>query len=559
MTLVEVDDLEHHLSKGNLSFSIPGGIQNLNAEGTFVKEDTSGGYTWWATLTTHNGYVGVSRNNTGKFVGIKIDTSYYQIHPLSSRYNAMIKCKNIAFPDTACVTESQPSGPGDTCSLLTTCKSTVSILVLVTPEALNSLGFAPGSIDAALYIPFGLHSLNFALINSGLFGKSFKFIVEGYNFPFATIPFILDDLDILAQSPGITARRNATHADLVVLLTDSRYPQLGAWHSTASAVGIHGIVTIENLTGVRNVFAHEVGHGFWLNHTRFEENYFDHDICNFGYFFGDADFNFHKTIMGTLFNSDINDGIDHILNFSNPDVSYNGAATGTEYDANAFKLSLRMCIVQDYMSEEELEVLITGPSTGCNQVQTYAADILNEPSTGQPGSGPFTYSWSSSTNGFFNAQSGSFNPQPTYLGNTQTIEVLVESTMWLGLQVCGTGGVCANHVLKIVNCNGKLSTSVEYPTDKNINVETSKSFNISPNPAHDKITISLRGSQSMNGQINYTIQNQLGQSVKSASIQLADAGSFDIQLENLNFPPGVYFVSIESARISDTQPFILIK
>gem|GEM_PF-2472506 len=478
ISLVEIGSLTALLSTGKLTFSIPNGPQNLQAEGSFIKEEANGDYVWWANLTDQTGYIGVAKNSTGQFVAIQKGTDYYQFHPLSSRYNAMVKTNTNVPSSEMCspLIESPANITTDptNCDIMGNCKAVVSVLVLITPEALNSLGFAPNSIDAALYIPFGLHSINFALVNSGVFGKSFRFIVEGYNFNFSNDLDMSIDLLRLQNDQAAFDRRTANKADLMVLLTDDRYGNgLGIWRIYTTGASVFGMVSIENLFGVKNVFAHELGHAFSLNHSREEENYYNHDVCAFGWRLLDQDFAEHKTIM----------------------------------------------------------------------------------TTGQPGGPPYVYAWYKSNTGFFNPLNGSNNQMPEYLGNTPSISLFVDATTWLKVDVCGQG-VCANHVIKIENCDGEPQERL-LERNNALAKQMEQTYKIVPNPVLD--ALQLKFNAPLNGLVTYSITNSLGQLMLSNALNSSNFSTIDISFAGKNFPPGMYYCSVLNESIAKTLPFSIIR
>jgi hypothetical protein len=435
-----------------------------------------------------------------------------------------------------------------------TCKATVTVLVLVTPEAIQSLGFPPNSIDNALYLPFGLQSLNFALFNSGIFGKTFNFIVEPYEFDFSGLPLIDVDLTAFGTDPNALALREANEADLMVLLTDERYQNvLGAWAATFSGPAVYGIVNIEHLFGLRNVFAHELGHAFSLQHTRDEMGGITtHETCQFAWHLVGQEGLEYETVVATLSNQEIDAGVRQILNFSNPDVEYSGVPTGTMYDANAFKLSERMCIVADIRENDELEVSITGPDEICDQLANFSAEILVEPAAGSPGSAPYSYAWSMSTTGFFNSAPGSNNPPPIILGYGPNLQIFVNQTFWLSLAVCGSEGVCVNHVIRVSNCGGAP------PQKPSVDTKTAASYpatiEVYPNPANDYLQIDTKGS--LAEFIYFDIQNCFGQLIHSGVLD----HELTIPLEKNTFPNGYYFLRLrDNLNLIKTLPFSITR
>jgi hypothetical protein len=337
----------------------------------------------------------------------------------------------------------------------------------------------------------------------------------------------------------------------MILLTRGRYTNaLGAWHETNSGPWWFGIVNVEHLFGVRNVFAHETGHAFSLNHNR-ESNggdvpYEGTDWCNFGWRFLDQDDIERRTIMATIPNSDVMEGESQILNYSNPDVEYNGAPTGDQYNANANHMSGRMCEVDDYFEDEELEVVVNGPDFICNEWATYTADITNEPPTGQPGSAPFTFSWWKNNTVFFNILNGSGQPDE-FMGNTQSIQFYspANETFWLSVIVYGSGSVHANSVMKVESpCSGKPGGQKPKP------FETTQSIKLFPNPAYDHVRLLF--DSPVSGISEYALANSVGQIVASGKFEEYNINDFDVNLPN-TLPSGVYQFTLRNGTFFGVQ------
>lgn len=563
--LIQVSELANFITDNQFAFSIPGEDQIIQAQGGYFIQEPNGDYIWMGNFTNATGSVGVGKNSAGTYVQIQKDNRWFQIHPLSDRYNALIETgrgepKEEICPPTIELPENITTNPS-ACVPMNDCQDIVSVLVLVTPEAMNAMGISPLQLHRSTYLWFGVNSANFALLNSGIFGKTFRFIIEPYNFEFTGSTSFFPDMVRLENDQNAHDRKIETRADLMVLLTNDRYQDaLGVWLENFDGPGQFGMVAIEHMTGLRNVFAHELGHAHILNHNRVsnggDEYYEDDNACNFGWRFQDMIGAYRHTIMATLYDSQIEAGETSILNYSNPDVIFNGVPTGNTINANAYKLSLEMCNVATIFPGQELKVDISGPDVICDEQATYDA-FIHEPPTGQPGSGPYTFSWWKSTTGYFNTNSSGSNPFGQFLGTTQSIQVFsdVVETFWLMVFVHSSDGVVASQIIKVESCGGFSGGGEE--RQSYASAEEIQTFSLSPNPAQNKI--SLRIGSSAKGSSEYSISNSLGQIVASGVIESVPENGFDINLPEEKFNPGTYYFALRNGLFFEIKTFTVAR
>ena len=345
----------------------------------------------------------------------------------------------------------------------------------------------------------------------------------------------------------------------MILLTDDRYDNaLGAIYSYfSSGTSYFGLVTIEHLWGVRNVFAHELGHTFSLNHNRMSNggdvDYDEEDWCNFGWRFLDQNNIEQRTIMATIPDTDVEEGESQILNFSNPEIEFHGTPTGNEINANAYLLSRNLCTIGANFEDDELEIVIDGPDLICEEWATYTADILTEPPSGQPGSGPYSYYWAMDDDEIFSDQNG--DDPVVYFGNTSSINLYspVNQTFWLYLQVYGNG-VSTNDVLKVESpCGGIPGSGGKASSAKPARLSSAQPFSLSPNPTQDYVRIQF--DLPISGSSHYAITNTMGQILSKGVLDCGNMGVFDIGLPNNVFPSGLYYFSLQNGEFFDVQTF----
>lgn len=568
MSIVEIGDIPSTIfSGGSLSFSIPGVATNLQAIGQFTQQSPSGDYIFWANLTDGRGCIGVASNSAGKFAYAQVDGQHYMMYLLSNRYNALIKLTvNPNFIPQECLPEMEiPSNltVNEDCEIDNDCPAVVSILVLLTPEALNWLGGNYGPLESALYVTLGLHSVNFALINSGVYNKSVRFIIEPYNFGFSGGPFIGSDLALLSSDAVANSLRNTKRADLMFLLADSRYyPLLGAVLDPGVGVRYLGIVSMEYLFAPYYSFAHEVGHTFYLNHNRVSNNgdqpYTGNEFCAFGWRFPVSEGSYRKTIMAVLTEEDLEPGSGRLLNYSNPNISVLGSPTGTPINFNARHASHNICSVDDYFTDDELRVYISGPLFLCEESATYTANITL-PGPGVQGVGPYTIQWRVNDSPFFSLTNpgspvGSTNPISFYSGT------MPHPAFWLYVSVSSTDGVTVNNVIKVDNPCGTpipfLSGTSGIP-DLNSTTTTSRGLVLSPNPTDQHLQVQFLH-QSGNFAGTYSIMNSLGEIVDDEEVKLDEQNKFEIDLRAKGLSAGVYFLYFHTEGFTKIQKFILL-
>lgn len=192
------------------------------------------------------------------------------------------------------------------------------------------------------------HNINLALTNSLIPNRHIRVTPVNYTpgFQWSTLPFI--DFRIQADLDAISADVNAHNlmigmgADMVVLLTDNNYTgQFSDLNSGAifgianslipTSVNKFSIVQVANMDASRYTMAHEMSHHFGCHHSN------DNTVQNCPH--GTNMSNGRNTIMA-------NNALDfsRIPNFSNPDISVSGVATGTaNYRNNAQQIRTAFC------------------------------------------------------------------------------------------------------------------------------------------------------------------------------------------------------------------------
>ncbi len=563
--LVSLSDFQNVWTNGIYEFYLPQSNELLIAETIEYKEiNDTGGFEWTASLNNEMGSLHIS--STGNFTTGYIQTisSYYSLEPVKEHLSILIKHANIASGPETCGTSIQYESSGNAAASTANCaeseddcSAVISIGVLMTPEALDWLSVEFGG-DPTLqenYIQTGLKSLEHAFWNSNIYNKSIRYELIPYNnFPLSTS--IFDDRDYLSNllGPGI---RSTNELDLLVLLTDDRYPIPGdpdglTFAGIANGLipfidNAYAIITINNLLTPRYTLAHELGHLFGARHSLESDD--DAVFCGHGYRFLSDDGLYKRTVMA--FNTGLPDGTfvhaNRILNFSNPNVEFNGSVTGDDWaEDNARVLNNTACDVADHYPTEEMVIGIQGPSAICNTQEEFTAQVIAA-GAGIQGQPPFSYHWAWNTTGLFGPNSNEISLGNSN-SNTISIGGLACNRFYLSLTVTSSDGVEIKTVRKIV------SPCVVCPPE--LRLQQAKDEGIFPNPSNGKFTLQLH-TVSIGKNSNIIIQDVNGRVVKKIDKFPLNKTANQIVIDLSNNQAGIYFCHLTTT--TEQRTFKLIK
>lgn len=554
MRLVEISGLPSSLSGNQLTFLLPGSSDTIYAKGLYYQKNSDTTYTWWGEIADHKGYVGIASNVGGKVVQISLEEKTYFLHPLSARYNAQVEFK----PDTLIEQEPETETPHDittdpNCEI-DTCKAIANVLVLVTPEAKDeimeryqNLTSQQQSLFSSLYLSLGILTLNFALLNSGITGKTARFVVEEFDdFNYDPQAIITNDVDNLIDNSAAGDRFLANRADMLILLTDSRY---GTYSGAASLSYPVAIVEANYIGGPTYTFAHEVGHLLGARHNRKsnEGDEPDGPGCVYGYRFLLAGILTRYTIMAKMLEANAV----RILSYSNPRIVILGTPIGTAGSDNTSHISETFCAVANNHQDDELEANILGPLLiTCPQSATYAIDI-DPPGNGIPGNPPYYISWMMGESPYTNYQSSG----ATFLGSSSSVTINSENInydkFWLLAHVVSSDGVIANDLIEveIEPCeHPKVLTQVD-------NFEGRLPLlSVFPNPAENYLILSnVQPEKHIQG--SYFITNALGQILSAGNLSWENKNQ---QTEiRFNLVSGLYTLHVQTETTFASYKFMV--
>ena len=241
-----------------------------------------------------------------------------------------------------------------------------------------------------------------------------------------------------------------------------------------------------------------------------------------------------------------------ILNYSNPNVVYDGHLTGeaSGYIAdNSRHIRNAACEVADFYPTQDLSVFIT--TSSCSTVPfTFTADIT-EPSAGLPGQGPYTVTWFWNTSGNFNT---SFSGNETSLGSGQVLTINEHPNCrvyWVKCKVVAADQTTVVRFKKVdltpLHCycvppapggggtGGKLSSTSE---------RDNQALKFFPNPVTGG-EISFEHPDLSSSNAKATISDVSGRTMLQTQIFTNAAGQSSIILEHA-LPSGLYFLHLQT-------------
>lgn len=393
-----------------------------------------------------------------------------------------------------------------------------------------------------LHLALGEMTFNVALMNSGLVGKTARFVTQNYS-GFDFTQDIENDYNALKNDQVAWTILHENLADLLILLTDSRY---GTTFGYADPEFGCGIVSVGYLGAPRYTFAHEIGHLLKARHNRITNggDATDDINCYFGYKFPFLLNTVGYTIMAKLAE---NDG-SRTLVYSNPSIEILGYPTGTEENNNAGVISKSFCPLASFYNTGELAVDISGPGNiACNGSGTYTTTIT-PPDAGIPGVAPYQYSWIVGEAPFKSLT----GPGTIQVGTSATITLnsnnIPYDNFWLFLNILSSDGVMANDLVLVnkIPCGPERSIALPFTDNGNNDFK----FSVSPNPTQDHILLNFNASDETSV-LSYNILNNLGQVMISGKIQQIS------QEMPVTLPSGVYNLRIFSSTVHASQKLII--
>jgi len=510
---IEVGDIALHQNNGIVRFTLPGVTDTLHSEAIQVEYNASNDYVWSGYLTKKPGHFSIISKPEGKAGFFQFDNRFFKIEPLTSEVSLLKELEMTALPggagcgtigESALVLETDWCEPENN-----DCPAVIDVLVLIPPDVQLWINNQPNPLAGFLSVLQGITSVNLAFQNSNILNKRIRWTSERFNFDYSENLIPSEDLTELIGSA--TAIRDERQADVVIMLTDMNYPGVAGFVYNPDASNCvnnpdncaFAVVGVDFLVDPRWTFAHEFAHMLRARHNRPDNcsNLLvcgddDDEVCGHGLVFDDAQGIERRTIMSRLDDIESIFGSQRLLQFSNPDVLFNGGATGDADNNNARIIRNTACAVADYREAQEWTVNLYGTYQLCEGESIDLFAISTPPQEGWwmfQGQAPYQYEWRWSN-------SPIFAPGTLISSGTNTsINIstpYAEPYFWIQVKITSADGFTRTLSQRIrVVPEEECLFSLQDIGDSGIQSNESQipaKFTIFPNPANQELTIASK-------------------------------------------------------------------
>lgn len=219
-----VENLATIQENGVVSFTIPGfETSALTFTNVDVQYSTASDYTWLGQLDLAQGELTFYAKPEGYGGTIDLGTKLYSINTLGGNLALIMKHDLTAYPPGKCGSDSASDAEAtDFCAVDDCGGSVVDVLVLTTPAAAAIMSTLWGNL-ADFYLWQGTHSINDALVLSGIPNKRVRLQYLSFvpGFTLTTNP--INDVDSLSVDPTTLSFFNTNRVDIIVMLTNQIY------------------------------------------------------------------------------------------------------------------------------------------------------------------------------------------------------------------------------------------------------------------------------------------------------------------------------------------------
>ena len=193
---------------------------------------------------------------------------------------------------------------------------TIDVLVLYTPGARTSAGGSDAAVQTR--IALGISETNTGYANSGI---TPRLRLVGTQVLSYTEVGMSADLSALQSNASVGSVRNAVGADLVALVVANSAEACGIGYLLNGSAAYGFSVTSYNCISPNYSFGHELGHNMGSAHAP--------EDGGSGFYAYSHGYKHPSNLFRTVMAYDCPGGCPRVLHFSNPDVNYGGAPTGT--------------------------------------------------------------------------------------------------------------------------------------------------------------------------------------------------------------------------------------
>ncbi len=557
--------------QGILTLQVPGitAIQRFKAK--YVRTETNGDFTWIGDRVTQYEADNVTIDSTayatitlmkkaGRLLGeMQIDDLSYQIKDLGQGLHALILLKAPVEGAAFCGTTGGTNAPSEKVENEfpeTLCP--VKVLVLYTQAALDA---HPDILDI---IDMSVAETNQAFLNSNISEATLKLVLAGTHLltpsQFTEVNDPNQRFELLTN-PFIANYRAFYHADLVYVMTDDIYDVFtgavaGFGDTYADKDSAFAIVEAGFATAPVFTFAHETGHLFGARHQINEMNLLGNGGCGsggdnsgpafahgFSFSVGHNALFWEKKFFFTLMG--ICSGT-RLQSYSNPNVFFNGKATGLEEKAfNAKVLAFASCRVSHYF-EDEAPALV--PSVAIS-------NALDRICTGQPISmkavvvnvpGTISYSWATSLDG----TNYNFPTVSTSNVFTTTFPLSPDATLFVKVIINNGNGIILTAVKAFVPLSPVQCANLRPIINTGIFLGGTSVY---PNPASTSLFVRL--TEIGADHINLQIIDIFGKIVQTTPLKVDPIfEEYEIDISTLN--DGLYWIKFDGSDFHSITRFV---